>query len=254
MSAPPVRPTKHRRNVVHALMCADTTMEGWLPRDVLIKTARDPENAALFNYASMAFNNHFYFDGLSLTGEPVPMDKVLEGYLSESFSSVETLKSEFLQTAYSMFGPGFVWLVRTKAAHQTNSSKSFRILTTYLAGSPLAGAHNRLQPKDLNTENIVTAGGVSNENFVRSTVQNTAGSFGRWSNVEAKSPTSYGGIDVVPLLCVNTWQHAWMFDWTIEGKWQFLQAWWDRIDWNHVQKIALATSRKANGVANAVSL
>jgi Fe-Mn family superoxide dismutase len=233
-------------------MYVDTTMEGWLPRDILIKTARDPENAALFNYASMAFNNHFYFDGLSLTGEPVPMPKELEGYLSESFSSVETLKSEFLQTAHSMFGPGFVWLVRAKSTYRTNSQRPFHILTTYLAGSPLAGAHNRLQPKDLNTENIVTAGGVSNENFVRSRVQNTVGSFGPWSRAEARSSTSYGGIDVVPVMCVNTWQHAWMFDWTVEGKWQFLQAWWDRIDWNHVQKIAIATSRKPNDALKAV--
>lgn len=28
---------------------------------ILVHTARDPANAALFNYASMAFNNHFFF-------------------------------------------------------------------------------------------------------------------------------------------------------------------------------------------------
>lgn len=34
------------------------------PKDLLLHYARDPTNAAIFNYASMAWNNHFFFKGI----------------------------------------------------------------------------------------------------------------------------------------------------------------------------------------------
>ncbi len=33
-------------------------------KDLLIQYARDPENATIFNYASMAHNIHFFFEGI----------------------------------------------------------------------------------------------------------------------------------------------------------------------------------------------
>lgn len=166
------------------------------------------------------------------------MSTAMEMSLVESFSSIETLKAQFLETAYSMFGPGFVWLVRRTQRSADGGMRKFHILTTYLAGSPLAGAHNRLQPSDLNNENIITARGFDNETLARSRVATAVGSFGPTSKTAQKSPTSYGGIDIMPVLCVNTWQHAWMLDWTIYGKWQFLNAWWDRINWSKAQLLA----------------
>ncbi len=39
-------------------------MEGLDARALLLSTARDPRYASFFNYASMAWNNHFFFKGL----------------------------------------------------------------------------------------------------------------------------------------------------------------------------------------------
>ena len=33
-------------------------------QDIVLATARDPSSVTIFNHASMAFNNHFFFNGL----------------------------------------------------------------------------------------------------------------------------------------------------------------------------------------------
>lgn len=159
----------------------------------------------------------------------------LKDRLSREFSSIEILKSEMLATAYSMFGPGFVWLVRTNTQYKTSSPRQFKILTTYLAGSPLAGAHNRRQPLDMNVQNVASAEaaggleGLSIAEFRRqSEPQNQVG----FSN--NRNETSFGGVNITPVLCVNTWQHAWLLDYNLTGKMEFLNNWWNRIDWNVV--------------------
>jgi Fe-Mn family superoxide dismutase len=129
---------------------------------------------------------------------------------------MDTFREEYLATAEAMFGPGFVWLVQK--AHQ-----GLFILPTYLAGSPLSGAHYRRQTHDLNTESI-----DSYQNL------NKAGAFGASSGVKLQPQKPLGGVDVTPLLCVNTWEHAWMHDYGVRGKRQYLEAWWDKINWNVV--------------------
>lgn len=156
-----------------------------------------------------------------------------------------------LAMAHAMFGPGFVWLVRTDQKGDTAQqfgSRKFRLLCTYLAGSPLAGAHNRAQPIDMNTQNVEAtkaAGGfrgLSQEEYTRqTTVQNNVGAVGAHA-AEAKSSgankTSFGGVHITPVLCVNTWQHAWLPDHGVEGKYSYLQKWWDMIDWNVVENLS----------------
>lgn len=91
------------------------------------------------------------------------------------------------------------------------------ILTTYLAGSPLPGAHYRRQEQDHNT-------------------MMGAGSFGSTSLFPGKeSKLAYGGADVDILLGVNTWQHVWLMDWGVGGKKEFLEGWWGAIDWDMVE-------------------
>lgn len=174
--------------------------------------------AYTWNLASMAFNNHFFFRGLStspdMTSSP---SSELTRLINRSFTSLESLRETMLLTADAMFGPGFVWLVQTPDA----KDQPLKLLTTYIAGSPLAGAHNRQQSADLNTENA----------------DSYAGAFGAASrNRDAKPKKALGGVDVIPLLCVNTWEHVWLHDYGIGGKMRFLEAWWDRVDWAQVQQ------------------
>lgn len=140
---------------------------------------------------------------------------------------MDTLRETFIATADAMFGPGFVWLV------QMNDSAvpgSLRILPTYIAGSPLSGAHHRRQSHDL-----------TNHNADSYQQLNKVGAFGNAAKQANRSKKPLGGTDIVPLLCVSTWEHAWLHDYGVGGKAAYLRAWWDKIDWDVVRQNATIT-------------
>ncbi|KAE8445009.1 hypothetical protein EG329_014015 [Mollisiaceae sp. DMI_Dod_QoI] len=222
-----------------SLMCGKLTdltaggpWENSNPKDVAIYYSRDPNSAPIFNYASMAHNNHFFFSCLS--PNPPEMPLALEEDLEKSFGSIETLRREMIVTASSMFGPGFVWLVKEKGA-----SRKYKILCTYLAGSPYPGAHFRKQPVDVNTE-----GGSGTDAYKRMASQppvNTVGAHGPLSG--KKDKIAPGGIDVTPVLCINTWEHVYLPDYGIGaggsgGKRAYAESWWYAVDWNVVATYA----------------
>lgn len=182
----------------------------------------------------MAHNNHFFFENLSEKEEAVPVPDQLKRALEESFSSMETLKREMVLTANAMFGPGFVWLVKNYKAN------NFRILTTYLAGSPYAEAHWRRQGTDLNTQSGPSSSestGAASEFLSRTQLGAGADNGSAWVK------TAPGGIEVIPLLCINTWEHVWLRDYGVGaggygGKRMYIEKWWSHIDWNKVMDAA----------------
>ncbi|KAI0396689.1 manganese and iron superoxide dismutase [Xylariaceae sp. FL0594] len=253
---------------------------------ILKSTARDSSSAALFNYASMAHNNHFFFKQLvnleklyenkvqahalgqvaptpktegedddivaraveaaetavttetTETASPAPQIELepsaeripekLKIELEQHFSSIETLRRELYATAMGMFGPGFVWLVKNAI------SRDLRIVNTYLAGSPYTAAHWRRQGVDFNTSS-------GNRNTVHNWFDRSAAGAG--NNTGRFEPQAPGGTDVIPLLCLNTWEHVWLTDYGIRGKSQYIQQWWETIDWHKVEKLALVKQR-----------
>lgn len=227
-----------------------TELEDRDTKQILHATARDPDQAPIFNHASMAHNTHFFFR--ALTPNPKPMPENLKRQLTTSFSSVETLRREITLTAASMFGPGFVWLVKTASPVGTNSSvyssatdkpfrpgatygpsspseQEYKILTTYLAGSPYPGAHWRQQSQDMNT---VGANG-SAAPYIRNA-----------QSAQGQNPgRAPGGLEVIPLLCLSTWEHTWLRDYGVGGKKAFAEAWWDSIDWSVVADLASIRAR-----------
>ncbi|KNG49174.1 fe superoxide dismutase [Stemphylium lycopersici] len=209
------------------------------PKSLVINFARDPTMAYAFNVASMAFNNHFFFRGLNTNAdvESRPSSD-LQLQISRDFSSMDTLRETFLATAESMFGPGFVWLVQT----DNTINGSLRILPTYLAGSPLSGAHWRRQSHDLNTHNADSYQGL-----------NKVGAFGAAAQQAQEPKKPLGGVDVVPLLCVNTWEHVWLQDYGVRGKRQFLDAWWDRINWDMAAAESPEAAKELVDVANKIN-
>ena len=170
------------------------------------------------------------------------MSQNLTQSLCRSFSSIESLKKQYIATAQSMFGPGFVWLIRNHSSRgkMPNESDSdpvydpeFTLLCTYIAGSPLPHAHPRAQTMDMNTENSVTG-------------MTTAGKVGPYSG-NASSNVPPGRIFEAEIcLGVCTWEHCWIYDHGVDGeaKRRYLEAWWDCIDWNVVERqSALLTDR-----------
>ncbi|OTA97961.1 hypothetical protein M434DRAFT_391570 [Hypoxylon sp. CO27-5] len=212
---------------------------------ILKATARDPSNATLFNYASMAHNNALFFKNLAnlnMTrqgageGDSIGEDRIPSGLkheLVKQFSSIETLRREFLATAMGMFGPGFVWLVKNA------QSQDLRILVTYLAGTPYTAGHWRRQGVDMNSQGIKSQG-TARDWFERTKAGAGADTGGKFLSQNQTGP---GGTDVIPLLCLNTWEHVWLRDYGIGaggvgGKREYIKRWWNVIDWNKVDGLA----------------
>ena len=206
-------------------------------KDIILQYARDPMNASLFNHASMAFNNHFFFKGLSTAPMPISHTNVsdLKRSLERTFGSMETLRTTMLDTAAAMFGPGFVWLVWTQgdltSGTQGSMAPNWRILSTYNAGTPFPEAGYRQQGLDMNTSN---APGFAN--YMNSEPVRPVGAFGRYSESGQKEQRiPVGSIGLDPMLCVNTWEHVWLYDFGVKGKRKFLADWWDAVDWSVVR-------------------
>jgi superoxide dismutase, Fe-Mn family len=220
-------------------------------RQIISKTAREPSQAPIFNYASMVHNTHFFFENLkpreqpqedSLDMEvPNPIPEKLKTALEASFSSMETLRLEMSAVANSMFGPGFVWLVKIRKLNE------FRILTTYLAGSPYPDAHWRRQPIDTNT--IEGPASTERTGFASQFFQRTGLGAGADNGSQWAKNLAPGGIDVTPVLCLNTWEHVWLRDYGIGaggfgGKRQFIENWWECINWETVMEHAQLRDRE----------
>lgn len=129
-----------------------------------------------------------------------------------------------IATANAMFGPGYVWLVKRKdmgslgsLASEVTKQTQFALLTTYIAGSPLPAAHYRKQELDTNTA-------------LR------AGTHGPLSGMGPK--VAPGGANIEVMLGVNTWQHVWLRDYGFGGKKEYLENWWDSVDWRVVEENA----------------
>jgi Fe-Mn family superoxide dismutase len=115
-----------------------------------------------------------------------------------------------------MFGPGFVWLCKN-----LDKRGLVNIFCTYNAGSPYPTAYSRRQSVDMATHEPEPP-----------RQNNYAGFMGEFSrNQKTMAP---GAIDIQPILCVNTWEHVWLMDYGVGGKEEYLERWWDTINWEIV--------------------
>jgi superoxide dismutase, Fe-Mn family len=205
-------------------------------------TGRNAQTAHLFNFASMAHNNHMFFRCLQApTGagpeeipSPVPMPLDIAETIKECFNSVDSFRETFLSTALGMFGPGFVWLMQKS---EGDKKGSLTILCTYNAGSPYPEAHWRHQQRDMNITNGVGPG-VSPQRFRQDYHSMFGNQHAQPQNMlpgfASHRPLAPGGAQMHPILCVNLWEHAWVPNFGIANKHEYLTAWWERIDWNEV--------------------
>jgi Fe-Mn family superoxide dismutase len=210
---------------------------------LLLKYARDPQSASVFNHASMAFNNHFFFQALSPEPTPLGRYSLLEKSLTKTFGSIDTLRTTFLDTAAAMFAPGFVWLVWCKDVEGSGSKGAWRVLATYAAGTPFPEAGYRQQGIDANTSSA-----ASYEKYQSAT--SPLGAFGSHSrhgqNVSKIPP---GGTSVAPVLCVSTWEHSYIYDFGLNGKRKYLSDFWEAIDWYRVEQRTPKEATEAAGRA-----
>lgn len=103
----------------------------------------------------------------------------------------------------AMFGSGWVWLV-------LDQQRKMRILATYNAGTPYGEGYRR-QEIDTNTLSSLSSAAT---NF-------QGGKGAPWP---------------LPLLNVSTWPQTWLVDYGLQGKQQYLENWWNAIDWRVVMQ------------------
>lgn len=190
------------------------------------KYSHSSQHASLFNIASMAVNNHWFFKCISPTFNN-PSTTLLKD-IDANFGSLENLRQDFLETANAMFGNGFVWLMK-----EHGQSSNLRILCTYNAGSPYPGAHHRHQAREMATTDL------SNR---LTKAKNYAGSFGNSSKNQERGSTN--ALKADPILCLNLWQQAYLLDYGLLGKESYVMCWWEKINWEVVEQAAQDVSTK----------
>jgi superoxide dismutase len=154
-------------------------------------------------------------DGIEQSPIPTKMPEEFLALIPWTWSSPEALKTEFLTTAKKMFGNGWVWLV-------LDQTKYLRIVCTYNAGTPYGAAYRR-QETDMNTTPDLSIRETTNA------VRNSSAAGANWA---------------VPLLNINVWEHAWVEDFGVNGKEQYLEAVWNAIDWSVVSARFASTSAR----------
>ena len=167
---------------------------------------------------------------------------LLEKSLVKTFGSIDTLRTTFLDTAASMFAPGFVWLVWCKDVEGTGSKGAWRILSTYAAGTPFPEAGYRQQGIDANTQSAAS--------YEKYQATNPVAAFGSHSlHGKNLSKIPPGGTSVAPVLCVSTWEHSYIYDFGLNGKRKYLNDWWEAIDWYRVEQRTPKEAAEAAGRA-----
>ena len=207
-------------------------------QQISFRAARQPSDAAVFNYASQAWNNHFFFrclradrrDGRTSDEDTeVKISDHLMKDIQKVFGGVKWLREQMLHTAAAIFGSGWVWLVMVKEGGgggemASSASASLRILATYNAGSPFDLQFAR--QRDPNTNQHVSSS-IGSVLFPNSSSTSSSSS-------SSSSPASRNPI--LPILGVSCWEHSWVTDYGVAGKEAYLANWWDTIDWQKVDE------------------
>ncbi|CAG8506179.1 7618_t:CDS:2 [Diversispora eburnea] len=211
-------------------LITDTEFENDEMYTIIAKTAQVPEKAQLFNCASQAWNNDFFLRCLN------PNKTELVGTINENikkeFGKIDEFKKHFKYMALGLFGSGWTWLVLTEF-------NILRVINTYNAGTPLD--ITRLQAHDPNNYP---------DNLPNSPFHFTPTSpFAPTLNESPKplSPPkiklameSPNKLRLTPLLALNVWEHAYIKDYGLQGKVDYIDKFWDVVDWNVMEEKFIA--------------
>ena len=118
---------KHLDGYINNLnkLIAGTDYEDMELVEIINKSVLEPESAKIFNNAAQVFNHDFFFHCLAKNKKASFPDQLIE-----VFGSQENFAEEFKIAALSVFGSGWVWLVKDDGV--------LRIITTANADTPVA--------------------------------------------------------------------------------------------------------------------
>jgi Fe-Mn family superoxide dismutase len=112
------------------------------------------------------------------------------------------------QTAMSIHGSGWVWLVVSK-------NSDLKVLATYNAGTPF----------DIRARQVLDPNTGWN--------LDSSGRFRPKQNVGFQVNRRHEYL-ILPILGLNVWEHAYVTDYGSGGKQQYLKNWWAAINWRRV--------------------
>ncbi|CAO1629178.1 unnamed protein product [Sympodiomycopsis kandeliae] len=240
----------------------------------IISTAAKPQEIRAFNYASLALNNAFFLSGI-VSPPGIPQDLSDQSYinlpvsepstrlnseLSKAFGSVTQFKNAFTSAALGMSGSGYLWLVWDVTARKLG------IVPTYGAGTILVQKRQQRGPAGFEAQASLTEEQIAKSSSSSDSTQETSNSdqpsqetekgplsssssrvpqetIDRISNVAQDSPSTYAESNqprdriLTPVMCLSVNEHAWMNDWGVTGKQEYLVRFWDAIDWNRVESL-----------------
>ena len=91
----------------------------------IVALAYETGDVPLFNQVAQAWNHEFFFEGLKIDPFQLKITDRLNTLIVQDFGNLETLKAELVNSAISLFGSGWVWLVlekgKLKVMHTSNA-------------------------------------------------------------------------------------------------------------------------------------
>jgi len=108
---------KHHQTYVTNLnnLVQGTDLEALPLEDIIQKTAKNPDQAGLFNNAAQVWNHTFFWNCMKKGGGGKPAGLLLDK-ITEAFGTFEDFHNAFKQAALTQFGSGWAWLVLDKGA------------------------------------------------------------------------------------------------------------------------------------------
>jgi Fe-Mn family superoxide dismutase len=201
--------TQTQQNLTNELntLTAGTADESRFPLAITLMSQRDSRRQRVHNVASQAFNNHFFFQQFSQQQQQQqqqnsqPSRTLLER-INAQYGSLGALKAEILRRADDVVGQGWVFVVE-------DANKQLKVVALNNSGSPFTNVQLNL---DLN-------GPISETDFNELLLR--------------ESPEENYN---VPLIAFNLWDYAYLEDYGIKGRQQFVEKTWDTLDWSVINK------------------
>ncbi|TKY86902.1 hypothetical protein EX895_004190 [Sporisorium graminicola] len=199
--------------------------------ETVVGLSQNREKILAFNYASQALNNSFFLSTLAPQDRlrnPTPLPKLATA-ISKSFGSFPEMCLAFSSAAYGMSGSGWVWLV-------TDQHRNLGVVPTFGSGTIIV--QNRMQQGKhflLPSINDQSSGGSTDTRKPASTPleRPSRPSDSLFSGLGISDKV---GKDLYPLLNISVHEHAWLNDYGIMGKEEYLTRFWNCVNWDKVEE------------------
>jgi superoxide dismutase, Fe-Mn family len=106
---------KHHKGYVDTLnrIAKGTKYENMSLEQIVVQSAKNKKDMAIFNNAAQIWNHNFYWNCLKPNGGGKPTGTLAQK-IDESFGSYDSFKKQFAEVTISQFGTGWGWLAADK--------------------------------------------------------------------------------------------------------------------------------------------